>query len=250
MSNRNPKILNELTKKERKILRTRTIILNAAKDLFAEKRFRTIKMEDIAESSALSRATLYNYFNTKEEIYFTIGVEQLKIWIDQYQSLSLNKSFGFNQLSGKELILVLAENLVKDILEFPHYSKLLRRFFYRSKELDLDIESLYYGKIIENKKLPKPSDFSPQQQIYIELFDVYSSYRELWKKAIEIGIKDGSIKSQSNPSHLNFIMIMMIFGLLDQIDFRRSLMKMVDISNEQIVGFILNLVKNMLDGVI
>ncbi len=102
--------------------------------------------------------------------------------------------------------------------------------------------------MIEKKKIPKKSGISSQYKIFLELFESYTNYRELWQNAIEIGRKDGSIKSTSNPSHLNFIIIMLIYGFLDQIDFRRDLIKMVDISNEQIIGFILNLIKKMLKG--
>jgi hypothetical protein len=112
----------------------------------------------------------------------------------------------------------------------------------------LNIEQLFHDKILKKKKIKKEANFDPQYQIFVDLLESYTNYRGLWQDAIDIGIKDGSIKSQSNPYHLNFIIIMIILGLLDQIDFRRSLMAMVKISNVQIKGFILNLVKKLLEG--
>ncbi|MHA1489647.1 MAG: TetR/AcrR family transcriptional regulator [Promethearchaeota archaeon] len=233
-----------LTKKEQKILRNKNIILDAAKELFSKKKFNSITMEEIADLAALSRATLYNYFNTKEEIYFSIGISKLKQWIEQYKLSNSIKN------SGEEQILMLTEKLVRSILEFPFYSNLLRRFFYRSKEMNLPIEKIFYNMIIEKKNSPNNSYFKPQNQIFLDLLECYIIYRELWQKSIEIGIKDGSIKSTSNPTHLNFTIIMSIFGFLDQIDFRRSLMTMIGLSNEDIIKLILRLTKKFLEGVI
>jgi AraC-like DNA-binding protein len=232
----------DLTKKERKILRTKNIILEAAKEVFSKKSFDSITMEEIADLAALSRATLYNYFSTKEEIYFSIGITKLKHWIEQFKlSNSIKKS-------GEDQIMLLAENLVRDILKFPLYSKLLRRFFYRSKELDLPIEKAFYDLMIEKKDSPNLADIKSKNQIFFHLLECYIIYRRLWQNAIEIGIKDGSIKSTSNSTHLNFMIIMSIFGLLDQIDFRRSLMNMVGLTNEDINEFILRLTKKFLEG--
>ena len=87
-----------------------------------------------------------------------------------------------------------------------------------------------------------------QKKVFLQLLDAYVNYRSLWQKAINMGIDDGSITSKSNPSHLNFMIIMLILGLLDQIDFRRSLMEMVDISDDEITQFILKLVTKILEG--
>ena len=235
---------NELSKKERKILRTKELIIDAAKDLFSKKNFDGISMEEIADSAALSRATLYNYFNTKEEIYFSIGIAQLKQWIEQYESIEKDK------YTGIELILLLTEHFSNDILEYPHHSKILRRFFYRTQELELNIENLFYQGILKDQKVSDNGKNPTQSQIFIEILESYINYRRLWQSAINKGIKDGSIKSESNPTHLNFITIMIIFGLLDQIDFRRTLMDIVKISKKQIKGFLLNIVTKLMEGTI
>jgi AcrR family transcriptional regulator len=232
----------DLSKKERKVLRTKNFILDAAKELFSESGFDFVTMEEIADLAALSRATLYNYFNTKEDIYLNIGISKLEDWIQQF------KLIRPSNLSGKEQVLFLTENLVKDILEVPLYSNLLRRFFYRSKELNLPIQKVFYSKIVEEEDIDNIPEVESQSKIFLSLLECYINYRGLWKISIEKGIKDGSITSQANPTHLNFFLIMIIFGLLDQIDFRRSLMNMVKLSNEEITGFIIRLTTKFLEG--
>lgn len=47
-------------------------ILDAARDLFFQKGFEATTIEDIAARVELSKGTLYLYFSSKEEIYFTL----------------------------------------------------------------------------------------------------------------------------------------------------------------------------------
>jgi len=58
----------KLTRRERKTLRTRQEILDAARELFDKNPYDDVTMDDIAEQADLSRATLYNHFNSKEDI--------------------------------------------------------------------------------------------------------------------------------------------------------------------------------------
>ena len=233
---------NDLTKKERQVIRKKGFILDAAKKLFSEKNFESITMEDIAESAALSRATLYNYFNTKEEIYFNIGLTRIEQWIEGYQSVNLS------EYNGKELVLLLTENLVEGILEFSHYSKLLRRFFDRSHELEIPIEEIFYDSILKIKNIKEKKEFEEQFLIFFDLLESYIKYRQIWQDAINKGMKDNSIVSTSNSYHLNFIIIMLVLGFLDQVDFRRALMEIVDIGDDDIKSFLLTLVKKVLEG--
>jgi len=50
----------------------KSIILNAAKQAFAEKGFAAVGIREIAKESGLNSATLYHYFQSKESIYAAI----------------------------------------------------------------------------------------------------------------------------------------------------------------------------------
>jgi AcrR family transcriptional regulator len=66
--------------RERKKLATRTAIHDAAMRLFAERGFAGTTMDQIAEAADVSRATVFTYFATKEEIVLgdgTAAVEAL-----------------------------------------------------------------------------------------------------------------------------------------------------------------------------
>ena len=47
-------------------------ILNAAADLFSQKSYHEVMIEDVAKMIGVAKGTVYNYFTSKEEIYFSI----------------------------------------------------------------------------------------------------------------------------------------------------------------------------------
>ena len=59
----------------------RRVILETARDLFAESRFEAIKMSDIAERSDLAKGTVFLYFPTKEALFLDLVEEDMGEWI-------------------------------------------------------------------------------------------------------------------------------------------------------------------------
>lgn len=50
----------------------RKLILDAAADLFSRKSYHEVMMEDVAKMTNVAKGTVYNYFSSKEELYFSI----------------------------------------------------------------------------------------------------------------------------------------------------------------------------------
>jgi len=69
--------LDEGSRKGREYLARRAEILKAAEKLFAERGFHGTTMLDLANLSEFSVGTLYNFFKTKEEVYYTLLMEKL-----------------------------------------------------------------------------------------------------------------------------------------------------------------------------
>lgn len=59
-------------KREIKRERKREKILDAAAELFSDKNYHEVMMEDVAKLISVAKGTVYNYFTSKEELYFTI----------------------------------------------------------------------------------------------------------------------------------------------------------------------------------
>src|SRR5436305_13404089 len=60
----------ELGLRERKKQRTRELIAETARRLFAERGFEAVPVAEIARAAEVSEATVFNYFPTKEDLFY------------------------------------------------------------------------------------------------------------------------------------------------------------------------------------
>lgn len=62
--------MTELGLRERKKLQTRRLIADTAFRLFAERGFDGVTVAQVARSADVSEATVFNYFGTKETLFY------------------------------------------------------------------------------------------------------------------------------------------------------------------------------------
>jgi AcrR family transcriptional regulator len=60
--------------RERKKQQTRRLLADTARRLFAERGFEAVKVADVARAADVSEATVFNYFPTKEDLFYS-GLE-------------------------------------------------------------------------------------------------------------------------------------------------------------------------------
>ncbi len=60
------------------VQKTRALLVDVARQLFAKNGFENTSMNDIAVAANRGRRTLYTYFNSKEEIYFAVIQTELE----------------------------------------------------------------------------------------------------------------------------------------------------------------------------
>ena len=70
------------------ISKTRAILVDVARQLFAKKGFEETTMNDIAVASQKGRRTLYTYFKNKEEIYYAVIESELALMSDKMHSVA------------------------------------------------------------------------------------------------------------------------------------------------------------------
>src|SRR4030066_2146215 len=68
----------KISRKEREYLANREEILSSAEKVFAAKGFFPTTMSDIAREAEFGTGTLYKYFKSKEELYFTLIDEKVE----------------------------------------------------------------------------------------------------------------------------------------------------------------------------
>src|SRR6266480_202183 len=61
----------ELGLRERKKQRTRELIEATARQLFIERGFEAVPVAEIARAAEVSEATVFNYFPTKEDLFYS-----------------------------------------------------------------------------------------------------------------------------------------------------------------------------------
>ena len=82
-------------------------IINACQELYKTMGFKDITLKEISTATSFSRPSIYNYFETKEEIFLAILQEEYEKWI-----LALEKIMQENQsLSKKDFAQKLSETL-------------------------------------------------------------------------------------------------------------------------------------------
>lgn len=75
-----------------KMSNTKKMLIEVARQLFAEKGKKEVTMNDIAEASKKGRRTLYTYFNNKEEIYRAVIDKELDTIIERLNVVSAQKT--------------------------------------------------------------------------------------------------------------------------------------------------------------
>ncbi|MDE7358657.1 MAG: TetR/AcrR family transcriptional regulator [Lachnospiraceae bacterium] len=94
-------------------------IASAASDLFMDKGIEATSMDDIAKAAGYSKATLYVYFENKEEIVGLLVLQSMKKLYD-YMASALEQ-----QETTKDRYYCICQALVRYREEFPFYFKMV-----------------------------------------------------------------------------------------------------------------------------
>ncbi|MCF7923381.1 MAG: TetR/AcrR family transcriptional regulator [Candidatus Marinimicrobia bacterium] len=94
-----------LDKKEKRKEQHRLEMLHAAELVFARQGYHLTTMEAVAEECGWSKGTLYLYFKSKEDLFFSILIEKM----DQFTATLLSKLHASEGIQGKITALVEAQ---------------------------------------------------------------------------------------------------------------------------------------------
>jgi len=193
-----------LTKKQRKISRIKNIILDGASQLFLNQRYENVTMSDIADFVAFSRATLYNYFRTKEDIYFAIGSRYAKELINKMKKLFDSRKTGLDGL------LSLYKFIFEGLLEFPLIPQILESLYQILNELNL-LESFISAALLEDDSTEIQAKIDSLDKHIMDFAKYIINYRKILNAEFRRGKKDGSI--QTPLDELRFFSFMNIIYL-------------------------------------
>lgn len=97
-------------------------IINACEKLYQTMSFKEITLKEIGKETSFSRTSIYNYFQTKEEIFLALLKREYDTWIMQLQKVIDTKE----AMSDEEIADILAKTLndrqqLLKIMSMNHY---------------------------------------------------------------------------------------------------------------------------------
>ena len=63
-------------------------IINACEKLYQTMSFKEITLKEISVETSFSRPSIYNYFQTKEEIFLAIMQREYELWADEINTVA------------------------------------------------------------------------------------------------------------------------------------------------------------------
>ena len=109
-------------------------IINACEELYQTKSFKEITLKDISEKTTFSRPSIYNYFQTKEEIFLALlkreyerllkDLEDIYVKNDKLEKQEFAKQIALSIEKREQLLKLLSMNLY-DMEENSHMEQLV-----------------------------------------------------------------------------------------------------------------------------
>lgn len=226
-----------MSRRQLKKQRMREIIIKAAHAAFSNQPYDDVNMDEIAEKALFSRATLYNYFDTKEALYFEVGLDG---WVQMHELLP---QFMEKEPTGIEKVMKLVPIGFHETLRSPLYFDILRRFMEKNNESPSPIEGTY-DSLTEDQR---ESLDQTGETVMLRYFHGLQKYVAIWSGAIQKGQEDGSIRVDIKASHLSQLTFMYISGMLEQIVLNRTALSNIQLPLEDAIGILTeNLRKTLL----
>jgi AcrR family transcriptional regulator len=85
--------------RERRIEHTRSLLLDAAEEVFAEKGFTAATLDDIAHAAGYTKGAIYKHFTTKEDLFLAVSDRYWRRYFDNFAEVMSTAT----QIGAREL---------------------------------------------------------------------------------------------------------------------------------------------------
>lgn len=188
--------IRDRRKREKK--QRRNDIINAAEKLFFSGVYDDVSMNDIANEVELSKATLYLYFNNKEELFFSIVLRGTLILNSTIKDEVQNSETGIDKVSAFRKAY---HNFTQ---EYPDYMRIYK--YFQSGRFDIKKiidENYIYDVITEiNGEFRAATDFdrdNTADEYLKRIMELRSERLIIMCNSIQKGIEDGTIRPDVDP---------------------------------------------------
>ena len=184
-------------------------IINACEELYQTKSFKEITLKDISEKTTFSRPSIYNYFQTKEEIFLALLKREYERWMkdleeiyiknDKLEKLEFAKQIAKSIERREQLLKLLSMNLydmeensrIEQLVEFKKsygeslksIKKCLDKFFKDMKEEEKEkfifsFFPLMYGIYPYTRATDKQIEAMKNAEVPFKFFSIYEMVYE------------------------------------------------------------------------
>lgn len=200
-----------LTRQERERQTRENEIVQAAESIFNEKGYHNASMDEIAEKAQFTKRTLYQYFKSKEDLYFAVVVQGHQKLFRFLQSGLERGGNGFEKISE-----ACAEYL-RFYQQFPDFIRLLN----------------YLGYV------KSKADPTPRRE---ELEESEQSVFQAVAAAVEEGKDDGSIKPEAEAEMTAYSLVYLVTGFFNQFSLTgKTFTQHLGLEPEKFIAYSLNL---------
>ncbi|WP_068269990.1 TetR/AcrR family transcriptional regulator [Aldersonia kunmingensis] len=84
--------------RDRRLERTRSLLLDAAEEVFAEKGFTTATLDDIAHAAGYTKGAIYKHFATKEGLFLAVSDRYWRRYFDHFAEVMSADQIGAHEL--------------------------------------------------------------------------------------------------------------------------------------------------------
>lgn len=97
-------------------------IISACKELYQTMSFKEITIKEIASYTSFTRPSIYNYFETKEEIFLAILQKEYELWVEELERVTAENEKLTKEQVAKALALSLENRaLLLKLMSMNHY---------------------------------------------------------------------------------------------------------------------------------
>ena len=184
-------------------------IINACEELYQTKSFKEITLKDISEKTTFSRPSIYNYFQTKEEIFLALLKREYERWLKDLEDIydknnKLEKAEFAKQIAQsiekrEQLLKLLSMNLydmeensrMEQLVDFKKsygeslksIKKCLDKFFKNMKEEEKEkfifsFFPLMYGIYPYTRATDKQKEAMKNAEVPFKFFSIYEMVYE------------------------------------------------------------------------
>jgi len=194
-------------------------IIEAAEKLFLSQGFESTTMKQIANKAEYSKGTLYNYYNSKDELYIAIGIKAYSLII------KYTKQFTEKERAGIKQLMAVGYAYYEFTKDYPNYASIFH---------DITL------KLPDIASKPK----NKLSNIEMEYLNLSNNYGNLFVKVMNDAVKVKAIRADQSPNMIGYVLSTLTRGLVeDLMHAKDSIMKRFNLESDEIIDFAFDMIR-------